>query len=479
MHNNMCPTKSSIRVRFAPSPTGYLHIGSLRSALFNWLFARHHGGVFLLRIEDTDLERSKQDYLDSILSSFSWLEITSDEPILVQSERISIYQNVAQQLVEEKKAYRCYCTAQEVADRVGKHTQSGESYVRYDGKCRNVTDDNTKKPFVIRFKLPEFETFSFHDLVRDQISISRDQLDDFIIIRSDGMPMYNFVVVVDDAQMRISHIIRGEEHIINTPKQMLLAESCGYSIPFFAHIPLILGPSGEKLSKRDGAVSVIEYKRMGFLADALLTYLARLGWSHGDQEIFTRDELISYFTLEGIGKKGSMFDIEKLKWVNSYFLKQLTVSDIINLLLRDLGIDIKSETVHWNDWQREKAIILFQDRVATLVELGENVRWLYHGPSQTRLSELHSELLLEKTDHLLSLCIESLEKIEVFEKEHIATIVKTITKQESIPFVQLAKPLRIALLGVSEGPSLADIIMILSKDESIKRIRTLRHAIRK
>src|ERR1700733_99493 len=295
----------SVRVRFAPSPTGHLHIGGMRSAIFNWLFARHNNGSFLLRIEDTDRERSKQEYTDSILASFAWMRIDWDEPVVIQSERAKRHQEVAQKLYAQGKAYYCICTPEQVQDRLAAQSGFDINFMKYDGLCRNAS--HTKG--ALRFKIPDDITeVTFHDLIRDTITIGIDQLDDFILVRSDGTPMYNFVVVVDDADMKISHVIRGEEHIANTPKQILLYQACGFPLPYFAHLPMILGPDGNKLSKRDAATGVFEYKQLGYIPDPLFNYLVRLGWSHGDQEIFTREEVIQFFDLAHVGKKGAIFD---------------------------------------------------------------------------------------------------------------------------------------------------------------------------
>ena len=292
-----------VRVRFAPSPTGHLHIGGLRAAIFNWLFARHHKGTFLLRIEDTDRERSKQEYTDAILDAFAWMGITSDEPLIIQSERINAHIVVIKKLLEEGKAYRCYCSQEEVLQR---HVDAGGDahFVKYDGKCRFQTSQDRVGEHVVRFAIPSsVQHISFDDMIRGPITVASDELDDFIIARSDYSPMYNFVVVVDDAFMKITHVIRGEDHISNTPKQILLYQACGYEIPQFAHAPNILGPSGKKLSKREAAASVLEYRTMGYLPQALCNYLVRLGWSHGDQEVFSEQELIACFSLDAVGKK--------------------------------------------------------------------------------------------------------------------------------------------------------------------------------
>ena len=302
-----------VRVRFAPSPTGHLHIGGLRTALFNWLFARHNGGAYLLRIEDTDVSRDKAEYVDSIFGSFAWTGIMPDEQPVIQSTRIAEHQQVIEQLISQKKAYKCYCAPD---DHVRRLQARGIDtlFVKYDSYCRirSASPDDTHKPYAVRFAIAVGrESVIFDDLIRGRVEIPIDQLDDFVLARSAGGPMYNFVVVVDDAFMRISHIIRAEEHLVNTPKQILLYEACNYPIPQFAHVPLILGPSGDKLSKRDGAVSVLEYRQAGYLPAALINYLARLGWAHGDQEIFSVDELVNCFSLEAIGKKGAIFDPQK------------------------------------------------------------------------------------------------------------------------------------------------------------------------
>jgi glutamyl-tRNA synthetase len=455
---------SQIRVRFAPSPTGNLHIGSLRSALFNWLFARHHKGTFLLRIEDTDPERSKEHFLRSILDAFSWIGIVSDEPIVTQSHRISMYQKIAQELLDKKLAYRCYCASE-------KYIQADtENYRHYPGTCRKYEHEILDKPYAIRFKLPNnVPKISFQDVVRGEISINIDQLDDFIIIRSDGMPMYNFAVVVDDEAMKISHVIRGEEHIVNTPKQILLYQACNYQIPAFAHIPLILGPSGEKLSKRDGALSVLEYKKMGYVQEALISYLARLGWSHGDQEIFTTAELIEYFSLEHVGKKGSIFYKKKLAWVNKTFIEKMDGTEILERIQNDLERDVISICQDWSKEQILQTITLLQDRVYTLLELTDQVENFYKGS----FSYDNKDILLLFSPQIFSYfkeIIEILKNNTIFEKQHIASLISTVVKKNNIGFALLAKPLRFSLMGALEGPSLADLILILGTEETIKRI---------
>ncbi len=291
-------SQQSIRVRFAPSPTGHLHIGGLRSAYFNWLFARHNNGKFLLRIEDTDLERSKKEYLEGILQAFAWCDIASDEPIVIQTERKARHVEVANKLLQEGKLYKCFCTQEDLENRLGGNAGTEEGYTRYDERCRDRQPqlDDASKSYALRVKIDRSRgPIVWNDLIRGEISFESTQLDDFIIVRSDGSPMYNFVVVVDDADMNISHVIRGEDHISNTPKQILLYEACGFALPEFGHVPLILGADGQRLSKRHAATSVMEYKNAGFLADALCNYLVRLGWAHGDQEFLLVKSLFLFF----------------------------------------------------------------------------------------------------------------------------------------------------------------------------------------
>jgi len=455
---------SKIRVRFAPSPTGNLHIGSLRSALFNWLFAHHHKGIFLLRIEDTDPERSKEHFLRSILDAFSWIGIVSDEPIVTQSHRILVYQKIAQELLNKKLAYRCYCATEKYIE------ADTENYRHYPGTCRKYEHEILDKPYAIRFKLPNnISEISFQDVVRGEISINIDQLDDFIIIRSDGMPMYNFAVVVDDEAMKISHVIRGEEHIVNTPKQILLYQACNYQIPTFAHIPLILGPSGEKLSKRDGALSVLEYKKMGYVQEALISYLARLGWSHGDQEIFSTSELIEHFSLEHVGKKGSIFDKIKLAWVNKTFIEKMDALEILQRIENDLERDITSLCVGWEKEQILRTITLFKERISTLLELTDHIENFYKGSFNYENKDIISLFNPEIFSYFKEI-IENLRKLAQVEKQQLASLISGITKKNNIGFAVLAKPLRFSLIGALEGPSLADLIMILGIEETINRI---------
>lgn len=460
-----------VRVRFAPSPTGHLHIGSLRTALFNWLFARHHHGTFLIRIEDTDLERSKQEYTDSIIQAFAWVGITSDEPLVIQSSRLAEHQRCVEQLLKEGKAYRCYCAQQEYQERSEGISAEGEHYFKYDGHCRKLAPQTiTDKPYVVRFKIPDdCVSVTFNDLVRGPITVTREQLDDFIIMRSDGNPIYNFVVVVDDIAMRITHIIRGEDHISNTPKQILLYQALGHTPPFFAHIPLILGPDGHRLSKRNAAVAITDYQKKGYLPDALCNYLVRLAWSHGDKEIFTRQEMIEYFSLAQVGKSASIFDMEKLDWMNGVYLRNSTVQELLDYIEADVRPGFSNSLAHWRKEQLFMAFVLYQERVKTLVELADVIGKLYQPEHQYDPHEL-AQWISKDTSAWLEQVIVILQKVEVFNADTIKRALQEYGKLLPASFAYLAQPIRLALTGTTKSPGIYELLMLLGKEESCKRI---------
>lgn len=468
---------SLIRVRYAPSPTGHLHLGSLRTALFNWLFARHNNGAFLLRIEDTDFERSKLEYTKSILETLDWVDIRADEPIVVQSEQIALHKKVINEMLQNGTAYKCYCTPEELACRLGSGAAT-EGYVKYDRKCRNI-DQNLNKPFAVRFRLPDdIESISFDDLIRGQITFDIDQFDDFIIARSDGTPMYNFVVVVDDVNMNISHILRGEDHITNTPKQILLYRANNYKIPLFGHFPNILGPDGNKLSKRDAATGVLDYKHSGFLAQALCNYLVRLGWSHGDQEIFTKEELIKFFSLDHVGRKGAIFDIKKLEWTNSVYLKGHSAEQLACFIEKDIDPLFRTYFEEWQDKVFMEAINLYKERVKTLVELISELRSLYERPGHFEEFEL-IPWLNEETENNMASLERLLSGCENFTAEELSKIIKAFCSEKNVGLPQIAKPLRVALTGKSSSPGVFELLALLGKTESIIRINHFRHILSK
>jgi glutamyl-tRNA synthetase len=457
------------RVRFAPSPTGHLHLGGLRTALFNWLFARHHGGSFLLRIEDTDLERSQEKYTQSILEAFKWASLDYDEPLIIQSERVEEHKQYAQKMLENGTAYKCYCSSEELERRLG------SNYVTYDQRCRDLQPSDTNAPYVIRFKRPLDRTgVTFNDLIRGPITIEMDQIDDFIIVRSDGSPMYNFVVVIDDAFMRISHVIRGEDHISNTPKQILLYEALGFSVPQFAHVSMILGPDGNRLSKRDAATAVLDYRDKGFLPDALCNYLVRLGWSHGDQEIFTRQELINYFSLDEIGKKGAIFDIKKLEWINGVYIRHSTP----HTLLSEMQAIDPLFTTKINSWPQEQTlhtIRLYQDRVKTLRELMSELETLYQPP----VYELQaaSDFNRVPTANYLDQIVNKLDSLEEFTAPAIELAVKEVCVNNSIKLSIIAPAIRMGLTGKTASAGIYELIALLGKSETVQRLRQFQKVI--
>jgi len=462
---------SLVRVRFAPSPTGHLHIGNLRTAIFNWLFARHHGGTFLIRLEDTDRERSQQEYADSIFDILNWVGITSDEPVIKQSDRFDHYSQLIQQLLDEGKAYSCFCTQQEVEAR---QRQQGldPAFSGYDGFCRErkITDEDLKKPHVIRFKIPrDVAEITFDDLIRGYITVETKQIDDFVIARSDGTPTYNFVVVIDDAAMRISHVIRGEDHISNTPKQILLYQAFGYEMPQFAHLPLILGPSGARLSKREAPVSVLEYRHNGFLPDALVNYLVRLGWSHGDQEIFTRQELIDYFTLDHVGKKGAIFDQEKLEWINGLYMREADSQQLLDTIITYVEPGFLTKIKGWSKEQIIVFIELYKQRAKTVRELADELVRLHDGPEAYDAAAVEKWTTPETAGHIEKL-IELLEQQKIFSADELSVVVKSLCDQLSIKLVKLAQPIRIALTGSSASPGIFELMELLGREVVIERL---------
>ncbi len=358
-----------VKTRFAPSPTGYLHIGGARTALFNYIYAKHFGGRFILRIEDTDLERSLKAYEEDIIKSMQWLGLVSDEPVLYQSQRLDIYKEYCKKLLDEGKAYNCYCTAESLEEDKNKLIAEGKKPM-YSGKCRNLSDEeqNLNLPHVVRFKTDRSDgskCTKFKDLIRDQsVSVNHSEIDDFVIMRTDGIPTYNFAVVIDDALMGITHIIRGDDHLSNTPKQVLLYEALGFEPPAFAHVSMILGNDGKRLSKRHGATAVMQYKNDGFLPEALINYLVRLGWSHGNDEILSLDEMIQYFDLKHISKSAGVFNKEKLLWLNAHYIKQKTAEELVSLI-NDININnINNEN---NNAEKGK-IIQYGENVAVLID---------------------------------------------------------------------------------------------------------------
>lgn len=455
----MTSSLQQVRVRFAPSPTGHLHIGSLRVALFNWLFARHNNGVFLLRIEDTDIERSKTEYTASILQALEWVNIASDEPVVYQRALANVHKEFIQKLLAEGKAYKCICK--------GRQAEDTEEYYSYDGRCRTLTVEE-HVPYVVRLKLPDQETIEFHDIVRGTVTFSMDQYDDFIIARSDGNPVYNLAVVIDDISMKITHVIRGEDHISNTPKQIFIYNALGVKPPAFAHLPLILAPSGARLSKRDAATSMLDYRTNGYLMDALCNYLVRLGWAHGDQEIFSRAELINLFSLEAIGKKGAMFDKAKLDWVNAVYMRQQPAQVLVDLIVRDVEPHFITRVGNWNYEQLLGFVELYKERVHTLREMVDELVQL-HDLSRALDPADRAAWITPQTVEHLEKTVEVL-RASSFSDDALHTQLKDLVKQLGIKFAVLAQPIRLALTHTTASPGIYELLALLGKDESASRI---------
>lgn len=464
---------SKVRVRFAPSPTGHLHIGSVRAAIFNWLFARHNEGDFLVRIEDTDRVRSKQEYVDSILTSLEWLGLNSDEPLIYQSKRTDEYKKVINQLLEQGLAYPCFCKPEDAQEKV-KKLEKGIA-TKYNGACRNksYTQKDLEQPHAIRFKLPEhLKSISFEDKIRGTVTVELDQLDDFVIWRRDEMPTYNFCVVIDDIFMNITHVIRGEDHISNTPKQILIYQALKKDFPIFAHVPLILGASGGKLSKRDAAVSVIEYKKQGFLSDALFNYLVRLGWSHGDQEMFSKDEMIQYFSLDNVGKKGAIFDTKKLLWLNSVYIRNITFEEFLNAVKHLNNDKLEELTSAWNEGKLEQLFELHKERATTILQLVDDIILFALAPKNLDVS-LIKKWVTAQTKILLEEFLKRSKEMEEYNHENLIKIAKLICDENATKLVALAQPLRLALTGKTASPGVFELLEILSLEEGNNRIRNL------
>ncbi|MGB9892441.1 MULTISPECIES: glutamate--tRNA ligase [Thermodesulfovibrio] len=458
-----------VRVRFAPSPTGHLHIGGARTALFNWLFARHHNGKFILRIEDTDRSRSTEEYIESIIEAMKWLGLDWDEGPFRQTDRMETYKAYAYKLLEEGKAYRCYCTPEELEERRQQAMKEGKP-PRYDRRCREIKE-TLNKPFAIRFKMPlEGETV-VDDLVKGKVTFKNSEIEDLVILRSDGTPTYNFCVVVDDFEMGITHVIRGEDHLNNTPKQIHIYHALGMNPPEFAHIPMILGTDRARLSKRHGATSVLSYRDEGYLSEALVNFLARLGWSYGDKEIFTREELIKYFNLEQVGKANAIFNAEKLLWLNSEYIKltpEEKLLEFVKPFLIKEGYLKEGETLD-KDWAC-RAIKSLKERCRTLKELAHAMRYylLDYVDIEPKAKEKY---INAETIPVLREVTEKLAALEEFTQERIEKIFMDIVNEKGLKLGQVAQPVRVVMTGSTVSPGIYEVLEIVGKEKTLKRLR--------
>lgn len=451
--------------RFAPSPSGHLHLGSARTALFNWLLAKNNGGKFLLRIEDTDKERSKNQHIEDIINSLSWLGIDYDDNITYQSKRTDRYKDVIQQLLDNDSAYYCDCSSEEL-DQMRKEQQSKGLKPKYDGRNRNK-ELKYKKGNVIRFKTPQEGSIEFSDTLKGIISIDNKELDDLIIARSDGSPTYNLCVVVDDMDMGITHIIRGDDHVNNTPRQIHILNSLGYKLPTYSHLPLIMGSDGKKLSKRHGAVSVYDYRADGILPQAFINYLSRLGWGAGNKEKFLTEELISLFTVDGFNKSAANFDIKKLHSVNKYFMKELEIDDIYKEFRH-----LTSDYDYLGDEKIYQIINILRGRVKTVKEIIDNCVFLIDSDFDTP-SNLRNKFFIKENLLLYGLIKDKILRISEWEQENIKLMIDSALDELSIEMPKFAQPIRVGLTGTTSSPSIDIIIFLLGKDECIKRINNV------
>lgn len=449
--------------RFAPSPTGYLHVGGARTALYSWLYARKTQGTFILRIEDTDLERSTPESVQAILDAMEWLELNYDEGPYYQTKRFDRYADVIQQMLKEGKAYQCYCSKERL-EKLREEQMANKEKPRYDGFCRNRTEPG-EGPFVIRFKNPQEGVVEFDDLIRGPLVFDNKELDDLIIARSDGTPTYNFTVVVDDWDMKITHVIRGDDHINNTPRQINILRALGATPPLYAHVSMILGSDGKRLSKRHGAVSVMQYREEGYLPEALLNYLVRLGWSHGDQEIFSIQELIELFDIRGINKAPAAFNPEKLLWLNQHYIKNSDPAHVAKELqwhMDRLGIDTTQGP------PLTEIIKALSERAKTLLEMAEKSRYFY-GDVQYNEEAVKKNLTADVVPALTEIRNE-LMTLGEWEKEAIHQVVITSAEKLGLKLGKVAQPIRVAVTGDTMSPPIDITLLLLSRERVIERL---------
>lgn len=454
--------------RFAPSPTGYLHIGGLRTALYSYLWARKTQGEFKLRIEDTDTQRNNDEAMKAIIEAFDWVGLNYDGEVAYQSKRLDIYQNYIQQLLDEGKAYYCYMSKEEL-DAIREEQQKNKQTPRYNGTWRPQNGKtlpeipNGIEP-VVRIKSRQEGKIEFNDGIKGSMSFNATEVDDFVIARSNGMPTYNFVVTIDDALMEITDVIRGDDHLINTPKQIMIYEALGFKTPKFYHVPMINNPEGKKLSKRDGAMDVMEYKRQGYLPEALLNFLVRLGWSNKDQEIFSMDEMLELFDPKNINKSASAYNEEKLKWLNAHYIKNVS-NERLAKELEFFGLVLKGHD------KKEMLLDLCKERAQTLIELKASIDGILKQPIAYEDKGVN-KFIKQDTNEMLKSYFDLLASQK--EQLHLACDYEAITKpfiqEQGLKFPQLFQPIRIALTGGTQAPSVYDILAILGYDETKKRI---------
>ncbi len=457
----------TVITRFAPSPTGYLHVGGARTALFSWLYAKKKGGKFILRIEDTDLERSTQASVQAILDGMAWLGLDYDNPEpFFQTAHFPRYKEIIVQLLETGHAYYCDCSKEEL-DTLREQQMANKEKPRYNGKCREANKPVSDKT-VVRFKTPIEGAIQIGDLVKGEIIVANKELDDLVIARADGSPTYNLTVVVDDMDMQISHVIRGDDHINNTPRQINILNALHAKLPQYAHLPMILGSDGARLSKRHGAVSVMQFRDEGYLPQALLNYLVRLGWSHGDQEIFSLDEMIAYFELADVNGAASTFNMEKLLWLNHHYLMHSDPSDIAPHLswhLTQLGIDAKNESVDILELIKAQ-----RERCKTLVEMA-NASVYFYREFESYDEKAAKKAFVDGSDAALTALCDAFSNVSIWEAQLLHTIIKDVAEQLELGLGKVAQPLRIAVCGTGVSPSIDITLAILGKEKTLARMQ--------
>jgi len=461
----------TVRTRFAPSPTGFLHIGGLRTALFSWLYARRHAGRCVLRIEDTDVERSTPEAIQQILDGLEWAGIDQDEGPFFQTQRFARYQDVIEELLASGKAYRCYCSKEELEQMRAGQTARGEK-PRYDGRWRERSDSIPGVPPVVRFKNPLTGEVVVEDVVHGRVVFQNSELDDLIIARSDGTPTYNFCVVVDDMDMQITHVIRGDDHLNNTPRQLNMLLALGQRPPVYAHLPMILGPDGAKLSKRHGAVSVLQYRDEGFLPEAILNYLVRLGWSHGDQEFFTVEEMIRLFDIADVNKSASAFNVEKLTWLNQQHMIRAPAARLVPVLrwhLEREGIETS------DDGQLEQIVVSQRERAKTLREMARNSLFFFKAPTAFDAKAVAKHVTPDVLP-LLAEAQEVLAAITDWSAPAIHAAISAVAAAKGISLGKLAQPIRLAVSGGTVSPPIDATLAILGKVEALSRLTRARLA---
>ncbi|NGM85699.1 glutamate--tRNA ligase [Parapusillimonas sp. SGNA-6] len=462
-------TASVVRTRFAPSPTGFLHLGGARTALFSWAFARHHKGIFVLRIEDTDLERSTPEAVQAILDSMAWLNMQPDEGPFYQMQRMDRYREVIAQMLAAGTAYYCYSSPQEIEAMREKARAAGLK-PRYDGTWRPEPGKTLppvpadRKP-VVRFRNPQEGVTAWNDLIKGPISFDNSELDDLIIARPDGTPTYNFCVVVDDWDMHITHVIRGDDHVNNTPRQINILRALGATLPEYGHVPMILGPDGEKLSKRHGAVNVMEYDKEGYLPEAMINYLARLGWSHGNEELFTREQLVEWFDTRNLTKSPAQWDPKKLNWVNAHYIKASSNAD----LAQRVAPRIVERQGDPDAVDLEAVMGLLKDRAETLNQLADGAM-LFCGPFTPASAELQSEYLDDAARTVLADFAQKARALPDWSTEALGALIKSTLADHGIKMPKLGLPLRLAVTGQKHTPAIDAVLAILGRDRVLERL---------